>query len=229
MLELLTSTIGLGIAGMDPIGALIAIAALGSGARSRNVLAYGFLMIAVTVVLGVVLSLVVGTRLASLFDRDLLNQGDRFWAMGEGVAGFVLVAWGIRRIVRPPNLHDSGSKSHGTGLQALCGVGFLYGMSSILDPTFVAVVILAGRHGSFLDAGVSHLLWIMISQLPLVVVLGAILSGRYTTIIEPLKTGWQRIRPWLSRIGTAATLLISFFLLADAWMWLATGEFLVEL
>lgn len=228
MLELLASTIGLGIAGLDPVGALIAIAALGGGARTRNVLVYGVLMIAVTVALGVVLSLVIGTRLASI-DWSVLSPDGRFWAIGEAIAGVGLLAWGIRRMTHPPKIRDDGSGTRGTTLTALSGLGILYGLSSVLDPTFVALVILAGRHGSFMDAGIAHLLWILISQLPLVVVLGAIISGRYETIIEPLKTGWQRIRPRISRIGTAAALFAGVVLLVDAGWWLATDEFLITL
>lgn len=227
MLELLVATIGLGIAGLDPVGALIAIGALGRGARERHVMAYGVLMIVVTVALGIVLSMVVGTRIASI-DWSFLNAEDRFWAVGEAIVGLLLLAWGTRRILRPPATDTGTGSRRGTSLVTLSGLGLLYGLGAILDPTFVALVVLAGRHGSLLDAGIAHLLWILISQMPLVIVLVTIVSGRHRTIIERLQSWWERARPVTSGIITAAVLLAGGLLLVDAGWWFVTGAFLIE-
>lgn len=226
MLELLIATIGLGIAGIDPVGALIAIGALSNGARERNVVIYGFIMIIVTVVLGVVLSLVFGPRIAEI-DWSFLNSGDRFWAIGETIAGAVLLAWGIRRVLHPAT-DQPAPKSRGISLYTLSGVGVLYGLTSVLDPTFVSLVVVAGRDGAPLNVGLAHLLWILISQLPMVIVIVAILAGKHQTVIGRFQSWWGKYRPVVSSIGTAALLLAALFLLADAGWWLATGEFLVD-
>ena len=41
MIELLLTALGLGLAGLDPSGALFAAGALGAGARERHVVAFG--------------------------------------------------------------------------------------------------------------------------------------------------------------------------------------------
>lgn len=187
---------------------------------------YGVIMIAVTVALGVALSLLVGPRIANI-DWSFLDAGDPVWAIGEAIAGIVLLVWGIRRLRRPAS-EDTSRKSHGGGLYALSGLGVLYGASSILDPTFVALVVVAGREGNFLHVSLAHLLWILISQAPLVVVLVAIMMGRQQTIIGRLQAWWQKIRPVMSRVGTGLALLAAVVLLADAGWWFFTGNFLIE-
>lgn len=226
MLELLIATIGLGIAGIDPIGALIAIGALSNGARERSVVIFGFAQILVTVALGVTLSLLVGTRLAEI-DWTFLDAGDPIWAVGEAIVGIVLLVWAIRRVLWPAP-QKSRPASRAVSVYALGGLGVLSGASAVLDPTFVALVVLAGRDGVLVNVTLAHLLWILISQLPLVVVMVAIMRGRHHTVISRLQAWWASFRPVMAKIGTIAALVVAIVLLVDAGWWFATGGFLIE-
>lgn len=224
--ELLIATIGLGIAGLDPIGALIAIGALSRGTRDRTVVAYGLVMIAVTVALGIVLSLTVGARLANI-DWSFLDSGYQFWAIGEAIAGVALLVWGIRRILHPAG-DASTPRDREPNAYALLGLGVVYGLSAVLDPTFVALVVLAGRDGTLLEAGLAHLLWILISQAPMVIVIVAIAMGKHEPVISWFQSWWQRMRPIMAHIGTGLALLAGFVLLVDAGWWFVTDEFLIQ-
>ena len=51
MIELLLTALGLGLAGLDPAGALLAVGALG-GARERHVAAYGLVALLGTAAFG---------------------------------------------------------------------------------------------------------------------------------------------------------------------------------
>ena len=66
MLALWATAFGLAIAGLDPAGALIALAALASGARRRTVVLYGAVVLLGTTALGAALSVLLGPELAEV-------------------------------------------------------------------------------------------------------------------------------------------------------------------
>jgi hypothetical protein len=226
LIELLLTAIGLGIAGLDPIGALVAIGALGSGVRERFVIAYGLIGIVGTAALGTVLSLLVGTRLAEI-DWSFLDSGDRFWAIGEAVVGAGLLAWAVRRIFRPA-ASDAEPKKHSAGEIALIATSVVFIISAVLDPTFVGLVMLAGRDGQVLDASLAHLAWILVSQSPLVLVTGAIATGKHGSFVVQFQKWWGKIRPAVAWVGTALAFVAGAVLLVDAGWWFFTDQFLLD-
>jgi hypothetical protein len=228
VLELLTASALLGIAGIDPLGALIGIRALAAGTSDRVVVAYVAAMVVVTTLLGTVLSLTVGSRMSEI-DWSFLDSGYGWWATGEVLAGALLLVWAIRRVFRTSS--DDGSKApygkarHG---MALVGAGVVFGLGAVLDPTFVSLVVLAGRDGALVDAVIGHFLWITISQLPAVLVGIAILSGRHTAFVARFQGWWQRISPVLSGVGTVIAVILAVILLLDGVWWFSTGDFLTD-
>ena len=99
MIELLLAALGLGLAGLDPAGALVAAGALTGGARERHVAAYGLVSLLGTVAFGTALSLVVGPRVAGVDWGELASSPGA--ALVEAALGLGLVAWGIARVRRP--------------------------------------------------------------------------------------------------------------------------------
>jgi hypothetical protein len=99
VIELLLAALGLGLAGLDPAGALVAAGALAGGARGRHVAAYGLVSLLGTVALGTALSLVVGPRVSAV------DWGALATSTGAGLVevtlGLGLVAWGAARARRP--------------------------------------------------------------------------------------------------------------------------------
>lgn len=225
MVELLGAAIGLAIVGLDPMGALVAIGALAGGARDRSVVAFGLTVIVVTAAFGTALSLLVGARLAEI-DWRVLDTGHAFWATGEAAAGMALLAWALRRRHWPATA--AAPAQRGQGGLALIGTGVLFGLGAIIDPTFVALVVLAGRQGSLIEAGVAHLMWILVSQAPLVVIVGAVLTGRHMATVIWFRSKAHRLRPVLTRIGLGLACVAGVVLLADAGWWFTTGDFLID-
>lgn len=115
-----------------------------------------------------------------------------------------------------------------TGLLPVLGLGFLFLGSAVLDPTFLGVVVLAGRGEALPAVLVAHLIWSLVSQLPLVVILLVIWRGGHERAVAGFRTGWARVAPGLGRVATGALLLAGAFLLVDGGWWFATGEFLVS-
>lgn len=226
MIELLLTALGLGVAGLDPAGALIAVGALGAGARERHVAAYGVVVFFGTVALGTALSLALGPRLAGI-DRVALIPGGLTGAFAEAALGLGLVAWGAVRAWRPATRAPKPRSVRGTGLVYLIAVGALFSLSAVPDPTFVSLVVIAGRDGSFWSISIAHAVWVLISQAPLAALLATMGYGKHRRFTVRFQSWWARIRSTVGRVVTGAVLLVGAFFLLDAGWWFVTGEFLI--
>ena len=96
-----------------------------------------------------------------------------------------------------------------------------------LGPDLVALTVIAGRDGSFWSAAVAHSVWVLVSQGPLVLVLGAMAGGKHKGVVAWFGSLWSRLRPAIGRLVTGAVLLVGAFFLLDAGWWFVTGELLV--
>jgi hypothetical protein len=225
VIELLLTALGLGLAGLDPAGALLAVGALGGGARERHVAAYGLVALLGTAAFGAALSLTVGSRVADI-DWVALTDGP-VAAVVEAVLGLGLVAWGVARARRPATRAPKPRSTRGTGPAALVAAGALFALSAILDPTFVSLAVVAGRDGAFWSVVAAHSVWVLVSQAPLVVLLVAMAGGAHGRFVAWFRSWWEKVRPAVGRLITGAALLVGAFFLLDSGWWLATGEFLV--
>lgn len=223
--ELVLAALGLGLAGLDPAGALIAIAALAAGARDRVVVAFGLVATLGTALLGSVLSLVLGAELARVDWLALLPVG-RAAAIVESVLGVGLLGWAIVRFIRRSASAPKPRRTRAS-TAGLIATGGLFAASAVLDPTFVAVTVLAGRGHSPAAVVLAQLLWVLVSQAPLVFLLVAIAAGGHQSAVDRFTRGWERLKPVLRTIITVALLLVGTTLLTDAVWWFATGHFLL--
>jgi hypothetical protein len=224
LIELLLTALGLGLAGLDPSGALFAVGALGAGARERHVVAFGFVTLLGTAAFGTVLSLTVGPRITDLDWGFLFSSPG---ALIEAALGLVLVAWGIARARRPATRAPKPRSPRGRGPAVLLAFAVLFALMAVLDPTFDALVVIAGRGEPFWSVAVAHSIWIVVSQAPLVLLLAAMAGGKHERFVARFGSFWERVRPAVGRLVTAAALLVGAFFMLDAGWWFATGEFLV--
>lgn len=221
---LLATVLGLGLAGLDPAGALIAVGALSAGARDRAVLLYGAIVLAGTALLGTLLSLTLGARLAGV-DWSVLLPAGRTGAVIEVVVGVALLAWAAIRLrggARAPRTRRAR-----TGSASLSGAGVLFTASAVLDPTFVAVVVLAGRGQDVPAVVLAHVLWAVVSQAPLVVLLVAVARGAHQRAVEWFRDWWSRMQPVVRGVVTGALVITGAVLVLDGGWWFATGSFLI--
>lgn len=225
MPELLLTALGLGLAGIDPAGLLLALAALTAGTRERTVLAFTATVVVGTALLGSLLSLTVGQQLQD-GDWVALLPPDWLGALIEAALAAVLLVWVGVRLRRPQARPPRPAKRGRTGT-GLLAAGLLFAASAPLDPTFVGLVVLAGRDESAVSVGLAHLLWITVSQLPLVVLAVAILLRRHDRAVAWLRDVTPRVRPTLARLGTAALAVAGLVMAVDVGWWVATGHFLL--
>ena len=230
MIKLLLTAFALGLASLDVTGTLVAVGALAAGADLRALLAFGCFCILGTVAFGTALSLIVGPRIAGIDWGMLLPHTpteDRVAAFVDIVLGTGLLIWGVVRIRRPDSGPPKPSTPRGLGLISLAGTGMIFAFAAIADPTFVSLVVIAGRAERCFSVVAAHSTWTLVSHTPLVLVLAFALIGENERLVTWVRTLWARVSPLMLRLVTGIILLVGTFLLLDALWWFATGEFFI--
>jgi len=228
--KLLLTAFALGLASLDVTGALLAAGALGAGARTRALLAFGCFCILGTVAYGTALSLIVGTRIAGIDWGMLLPHDptqDRVAAFVDIVLGVGLLIWGVVRILRPGTRPPKPSAPRALGLISLAGAGMLFALAAIADPTFVSLVVIAGRAEHFWSVFAAHSTWTLVSHVPLILVLVFALSVDHERVVIWVQTFWAKISPWIFRLITGLVILVGVLFLLDALGWYLTGELFI--
>jgi hypothetical protein len=223
--ELLVAALGLGLAGLDPAGALIAVAALSAGARDGWVAMYGLVVLVGTAVFGTVLSLSLGARLAEVDWLALVPAGGG-GAVLEIVLGAGLLVWAAVRLTRT-TVRAPKPRRVRAGSWGLLGTGALFALSAVLDPTFVALTVLAGRGQDIGAVLAAQVLWVLISQAPLVLLLAVMARGGHERAVRRFTSWWERARPVVKTVITVALVLIGVVLVVDGLWWFVTGAFLL--
>lgn len=225
MPELLVTAVALGVAGIDPAGLLLALGALAASGRERTVLIFTAIVVAGTALLGTALTLTLGQRL-QYFDWASALPPDWLGATIEALLAVALLGWAALRIRRPEVRPPRPAKKGRTGT-ALLGGGVLFALSAPLDPTFVGLVVIAGRGEPVPAVVAAHATWIVVSQLPLVALAVAITLRRHDRAVTWLRDLMPRARPFLAHLGTAALAVAGAVMALDAAWWIVTGSFLL--
>ena len=220
MLELFGATVGLGLAGVDPVAAALALAALTAGASRRAVLAFVAITLTVPVALGVALSTAVA---GSGGDIDLsgIDVESPWWAVAESVLAVVLVGWALRRWRTGPAVGRE-RRVRSTSSLALALLGVVLGVSFLTDPTYLAVVVLAGR-ADVASMVAAHVLWSLLSQAPLVIAGIAVLTHRHHAAVAALDRLSARFGPAVRTTITVLLVLAGVVLAADVATYVVTG------
>ncbi|TNM69957.1 hypothetical protein FHN55_01880 [Streptomyces sp. NP160] len=232
---LLLAALGLGVAGLDPTGALLAAAALAAGARPRAVLVFGVSVLVLTAALGAVLSLTAGASLSGVDWAGSLPGGPVTAAL-EALAGLLALAWAAARLRRrgaPAREEAAAEASRRGGARLASGAGMvgaavLFTGGAVLDPSFVGLVVLAGRGEPLGQVVAAHTTWSVVSQAPLLLLLlVAVARGGHERAAALFARWWARVRPLVRHLVTAALALLGAGLLVDAGWYATTGGFLV--
>ena len=227
MIKLLLTAFALGLASLDFTATVLALGALGAGARDRALLAFGCVCILGTLAFGTTLSLVIGTRLAGLDWSSLLPHDpaeDLIAAIVEVLLGVGLVIWGIVRALRPHTTPPKPTVPRSLGLMSLAAVGILFALAAIFDPPFLSLVVIAGRAEHFWPVVAAYSTWVFVSHAPLILFLVLAVSTDHGVVVNRYQSWWTRIRPIMDRLVTGTVLLVGALLLLDAAWYFLTGE-----
>ena len=225
--KLLLTAFDLGLASLDFTATVLALGALGAGARDRALLAFGCVCILGTLAFGTTLSLVIGTRIAGFDWSSLLPHDpaeDLIAAIVEVLLGLGLAIWGIVRALRPTTTPPKPTVPRSLGLLSLAAVGILFALAAILDPPFLSLVVIAGRAEHFWSVVAAHSIWVIVSHAPLILLLVLAVSTDHDLVVNRFQSWWTRIRPITVRLVTGTVFLVAVLLLLDATWFFVTGE-----
>lgn len=213
----LLTVFGLALAGLDPIVAFAAVAALTAGAHRRAVVAFGIVALAVPMVIGIGLSLLLsaGSRLVELPE---INWYASEWAILEIAVAIALIWWAIKRGHRPHKRAEQQAPRTVNSL-ALIGLAAFLGSTVAVDPTFLGVAVLAGQKPLWAVI-VAHVGYSLISQSPLVIVTIATAMGKQQKVVDAMIRFRERFGPLLRHGLTAILYIVSLVLLIDGIMFI---------
>ena len=224
MWGMLGTALVLGIGGLDPTPALIAVAGLLVGASRRAVAALGLTVMIGAPMYGSILSLTIGDELSDVNWWVVVPKGQVGAIIGLAI-GVVVLVFGVLRLVRPTR-EKTQHRHHATTV-ALVAAALTYVGSLVIDPTFVANTVLAGRAMRAGNAVLMQVAWVLLAQLPLLVLLITIARLGRQRAARDFQRVWAKVRPVVRWVITGALLLVGLVLAADAGSWFVTGHFLL--
>ncbi len=231
MRDLLPAAFALGIAGFDPLGSAVLLAALGLGARRRGVATLGVVSVGTSLVLA--LAAIFGLAAAARgLGLRMPHVPHIVWLVAVAVVGLGLLIWALYLLFSSgsdgaglgQDSGRAGPRSAGVGALALSGL--LVGLSSLADPAFWAMVLQAAQWPRASWRVIESIIWVGCSHILLIVlVLGYFVVGaqRVEQLVEKVITAHQIA---LRRSVAIIAGLFGVLLLVDVGVALATGSWL---
>lgn len=215
-MELLLISIGLGILGIDVVGALIIIAALAQGVSRRVIVLFALIVLVGTAVYGVLLSLLFGEGINAVTEL-LLKTPVLFVKIVEFVVVIGLAFWIYKRLSKPKKLRRENklAKLQKSLSKGLLFVAVLFVFTAILDPSFLALIAASGREGILIDIIVAHIVWSFVGQIPLYALAIAMIFKKEMVITDWFKKVWKVHGDTSATIFTILIGLLAIGLLID--------------
>lgn len=211
-MDLLFASIGLGILGIDIVGALIIAAARSQGAPRRSIALFALIVLFGTALYGIILSILLGEGINEVADW-ILGIPPMFFKLFEVLVVVLLLAWIYIRLTKKNKSRRSNKlqriqKSLGKGLVF---AAILFVFSAVLDPAFLALIAASGREGVLIDIIIAHLVWSFVGQIPLYALAIAMIFKKEEYITAWFKKVWKKYQ---STLTNGVTLLIGIVALA---------------
>lgn len=220
----LFSTIGLAVLGFDPLCAVIAVASVLAGVRTRHVGYFVAIVMLGTPALGIALALTTTDALQKVSWHHLLRTGI-VPALVEIAGVLVLVGWLAFRLRRKRSgvRRERSSKSGALGQSAL-GIGMV--AAWLPDPVFLANVALGGSSHSVPAIVVGALIWTVGSQAMLIALLIAAIKWGTESVVSRFDRLWSRSATLRTRLLNAGLAVAAALLAVDACWYLIAGRYL---
>ncbi|HLS92056.1 MAG TPA: hypothetical protein VK015_00915 [Microbacterium sp.] len=221
-LAVVGSVIGLGVAGLDPVGALMVIPAIAAGARRRVVMAFFLTSAVVTVATGLILGESVQLLTRWLAD---LTIPDPVRLLAQLVAAAALGWWAVHRFNHRNDPEDDKKKSALGGAVGMTLLGAFWGVSAVTDPSFLALAAIDSQIDSVLASVAVYVGWFVVSQAPLCVVVLTLAAGRNSAPVQRAIAFARRLAKPTDAILTALLALAALLLVLNAATLAVAGAF----
>ncbi len=190
-MKLFPTSFLLGLAGIDPTGAVVIIAALAMGIKKRKVVLFALTVFFCTVLTGLIASnFIVGISVE--FIASFFNYiPDYIYMILMFVVGLILIKWFVERTFFKEKKMNSEKKKESIFTRyirkGLFFVGILFSVTAVLDPSFLALITLVGQSENIIYNLLANVSWILISQLPMFILLVAVIFNKHEKMIAYLK------------------------------------------
>lgn len=230
MMQPLILVFSLGLAGIDPLGLSLLVAALAAGAGKPHVIAFSLAAFVGTVALGVVFS-VFGEQISGQISAFIPDANDPEWAVVEIIVAALIFYWVVSHFTgqseaAAPAEPKSPPRSSVMGI-ALSGLAF--SLSALTDPTFFAAAAIASQASGLIPMIGLHAVWTLTSQSLLFVFAVAYLFDAHEPLTNFVKPIWEKIKRPAMGLFLIGLIILAIGLTADAMALFFTGEYLVPL
>jgi hypothetical protein len=229
MINAFLTAIGLGIAGVDPLGALLLMSAITAGMSSLKIKLFTITVFVSTILTGVLLSFL-GTGIIERLKGSLPGESSGVWLYVNIAIAVVIIVWLVRKARHKPTPDTKKDRKslQGNSLTVFT-VALLFGVGAIFDPTFLANISFAAQTENAATVIIMHTLWITISQIMLFALFIAYLFGKHEKLVLKSRSLWKRHRKLFSNIIFGAGVLAVILLLADSLNFLLSGNYFFDI
>ncbi len=218
--------LGLGLLGIDPLGAIVASTAIAAKVKKSRVLLFGLTYFSGTVIIGVVMS-ILGQEAIDFVQSFIPDDFSPAWAILNLLIVLIISGWLlIRFLKRNKPKKTPKKKTLLGGVWQIIAVGLIFAASSLTDPTFYAVIILAAESHNILSMIGLHLLWVCVCQLPLILITGAYYLNIHQKLLSKSAKLWRLHRQKFIVVLYLIAILICLLLLADSAVYLVSGQYM---
>lgn len=221
-LKIAGSVLGLGLAGLDPVGALMVVPALAAGARRRIVMLFFGTAAFFTITTGLVLGESV-QYLTTWLEALAIPGPVRLViqvVVAAGLGWWAVDRWSHRKDSKPEK-----KRSVLAGPVAMSLAGTFWGLSAVTDPSFLALAAIDSRIENLLVSVAVFTGWFVVSQAPLCAVVLTLAAGRDSTPVRYSLALAQRLATPTAVILTLLLAVSSVLLLLNACTYLSGGAF----
>lgn len=206
------------------MGAILVASAIAAGLSRAKIILFTASVFVFTVLTGVFFSYA-GTSFIANIKSSLPSQGSALWAVLNIIIITVICVW-LYKKSKPTNNAKPQRKLTGSAW-AILAAGIAFGVSAIFDPTFLAVISLAGQSGNLLTIITMHTVWILVSQIILFGLFVAYMLGKHQVVLQKSKAAWHKHKNMFTRLLYAAAVVSIVILLTDTLAYFITGSYLI--
>ncbi len=190
-MKLFPTSFLLGLAGIDPTGAIVIIAALAMGVKKSKIIMFSLTVLLFTVITGLIASSII-VNYSVDFIANLFNYiPDYLYMILQFIVGLILLRWYVLRTFFKEKENNKEKKKESVFTKyikkGLFFVGILFSVTAVFDPSFLAVIALVGQSDNFVLNILANVSWILISQIPMFILLIAVIFNKHEKIIEYFK------------------------------------------
>ena len=235
-MNLFPTTFLLGLAGIDPSGAIAMITALAMGVLKRDIYVFAITTFIVTLLMGIISSFFIDTGV--YYISGVLNHiPESIFMVLEFIVAIVLLTWFIQRAFLKSKKESKAKQKDSFFMKyikkGLFVVALIFALTGITDPSFIALITLSSNSTNILEVVLANSIWILISQAPVFILTIAVILNKHEKIITYLRNKFsnnpniKKLKKGLSHLLSIVILVVGSIILLEATYYLFTSSWLI--